>query len=156
MRILSKILISIWILALVTACYNVEKEYYESGNLKSKTKIKKGLKDGKSKYFYEDGSLSAIYNYENDKKNGLYKAYHKNGELSKVGFFKNDRLEGKVLQFADNGDTLLKHFYKDGIMELDIFYNKGRPRRIMDFNKGFMIVFDENGEIEKKVKIKER
>lgn len=132
---------------IITACHkqNVENEYYKSGQLKSKIRIKDGVKDGESEYFSENGIINARYNYENGKKNGSYEIYHENGKVSKKGFYKNDKLEGEVMQFVNNGDTLLKQIYKDGEIEIDILYKQGRPVRKMDFGLGLMTIYNMKG-----------
>ena len=69
---------------------NVYTEFYDDGNVKSKSEISKGIKDGK------------------------YQAFYSNGKLQINGKFKNNRKTGTWSYFDENGDLIRKEKWKDG------------------------------------------
>jgi len=59
---------------------NVYTEFYEDGNIKSKSEMLKGIKDGKYQAFYPDGKLQAVGKFKNNKKTGTWRHFDINGK----------------------------------------------------------------------------
>ena len=138
---------------------NYETQYYENGNVKIKSELKNGLRDGllilyypdghiKSKqiwkngeadgtslFYFENGQLETKLNWDSGKLNGSYTSYYETGELHKRGYF----LDSLLI------DTL-NFFYKDGKIMEQHFYGK-------EGNLRWYKKFSENGDIKDSYKL---
>ena len=59
----------------------IQKEYYDNGNLKTEWGNKDGKKHGWAKVYFPDGVLESVMMYENGRRNGQAKKYYKNATL---------------------------------------------------------------------------
>ena len=80
---------------------------YPDNQLKSKTQIRNGVKDGLSQEYYNMGQLKTLTNYKEGKKVGDYKMYYENGKLLEEFTYKNDKINGFYKEYYNNGQ-----FYK--------------------------------------------
>ncbi len=87
----------------LTSC-SLQKEIYESGNLKAKGKVTNKIKNGKWKLFYESGNLFQIGEYSNGKETGEWKIFHENGKIRQIGRFNNGKQTGEWNFFHSNGN----------------------------------------------------
>ena len=70
------LLVVVIVTAVSSVAYaNMERKYYESGQLKSEVRIKDGKNNGIGKNYYESGQVKAEVNYKDGKQEGIRKAY---------------------------------------------------------------------------------
>ncbi len=143
-------------LLLFYSCANgqVKKEYYENGDLKSKTCYKNDLKNGEEKVYYPSGKLKSVYNYKDGVKEGPYFGYYENGKLYRNGNNLNGHIDGMYYEFTNTGDTIFKVLYSNNRTQLDIRYEKNKPFRIMDFKNKWMTIYNEDGTVKDSIPIK--
>jgi hypothetical protein len=68
---------------------NVYTEFYEDGNIRSKSEISKGIKNGKYQAFYPNGKLQVSGKFKNNKKTGTWSYFDENGKLVRKEKWKN-------------------------------------------------------------------
>ena len=68
---------------------NVFTEFYEDGNIKSKSEMSKGIKNGKYQAFYPDGKLQINGKFKNNKRNGTWNYFDENGKSIRKEKWKN-------------------------------------------------------------------
>ncbi len=138
------------------SCANghVKKEYYQNGNLKSKTYYKDDLKNGEEMNYYPGGELKNIITYKEGKQEGPYFVYYKNGNLEKTGVITNGQLDGMYYEFTETGDTIFKVLYSNNQTQLDILYENNKPFRILDPIHKWMTIYNEDGTVKDSIPIK--
>lgn len=104
----------------------ITKEYYDSGALKAKGRMKNGLRDGKWIFYFENGKVFREIHFRNDLEDGEWKMWHKNGFL----YLEQMKVLGK-------SDGYWKEYYEDGSIKEIGEYKDGEYTPI-DF-------WDENG-----------
>jgi hypothetical protein len=72
---------------------NVYTEFDEAGNVKSKSEISKGIKDGKYQAFYPDGKLQVNGKFKKNRKDGTWSYFDENGERIKKEKWKNGQMK---------------------------------------------------------------
>ena len=72
---------------------NVYTEFYEDGNIKSKSEISKGIKNGKYQAFFPDGRLQIVGKFKNNQKTGTWSYYDEIGKLVRKEKWKNGKLK---------------------------------------------------------------
>jgi len=72
---------------------NVYTEFYEDGNIMSKSEISKGIKNGNYQAFYLDGKLKVSGKFKNNKKTGTWSFFDESGKLIKKEKWKNGQLK---------------------------------------------------------------
>ena len=72
---------------------NVYTEFYEDGNIKSKSEISKGIKNGKYQAFYPDGKLQVNGKFKDNKKDGTWNYLDENGKSIRKEKWKNGQLK---------------------------------------------------------------
>ena len=93
--------------------------FYESGQVKSQTPFKNGLREGLGKTFYESGRLRSETPFKNDKIEGVKKEYYESGTLQTEIFFHNDEAHG-----------LAKFYYPTGTLQGETPFSKNKPHGI--------------------------
>jgi len=68
---------------------NVYTEFYDDGNIMSKSEISKGIKNRKYQAFYPNGKLQVSGKFKNNKKNGTWNYFDENGKLVRKEKWKN-------------------------------------------------------------------
>lgn len=120
--------------------HGIREDYWENGNLKSKTFNIKGKLNGKSIHYYKSGKTKETNSLINNKFHGVLKHYFKNGNIEYTRnywngelidtcktYFENGQL--KLLQFFDLDTISMKksgtqiNYYPSGKMEAKIAYN---------------------------------
>ena len=71
---------------------DIEKTYYENGNLKSEITTNNGISDGLSKLYYESGKLKIVAKQNEGYPNGKWRYYNDNGQLLKISEYLNGEL----------------------------------------------------------------
>jgi len=77
-------------------------------------KIVKGKYDGPYKQFFSSGQLRTKGFYDNGVKNGLWESFHENGTLHSKGIYKNGFWEGLWVDHYEDGSIRSKGFYRNG------------------------------------------
>ena len=71
---------------------NVYTEFYEDGNIRSKSEISKGIKNGKYQAFYPNGKLQVNGKFKNNRKTGTWNYFDENGKTVRKEKWKNGQL----------------------------------------------------------------
>ena len=72
---------------------NVYTEFYEDGNIKSKSEISKGIKDGKYQAFFPSGKLQVAGKFKNNRKTGTWTYFDEDGKMVRKERWKNGQLK---------------------------------------------------------------
>ena len=91
----------------------IEKEYYESGQLKHASRFIDSLKNGEDVGYYENGQLAGKAVYKNGKINGPVMELHKNGNVMFTGNQVDGKLNGTATHYYDNGKPETESFFKN-------------------------------------------
>jgi hypothetical protein len=104
----------------------VEKTYWDNGNIKSVTTYKKSYKvgwkkvkttlipHGLSKDYYENGVLKKEDPYVDGNRTGVLKFYTEDGHLEISIEYLNNKKNGKTIYYDKDGTTLGIEYYKNG------------------------------------------
>lgn len=93
-----------------------EKEYYVNGNLKLITQYnKRNEKHGIEKFYYETGQLWSKTIFIRDRKDGSEKVYYKSGVLMREKTYKKGVLEGLERAYWENGNLMEELPYIEGM-----------------------------------------
>ena len=98
--------------------YNKLTEVPFTGKIDGKTtgSFKNGKKDGFWLDYWENGQLQSKTNHKNGKLEGSWVSYHLNGQLRDKGQYKNGLKDGSWVSYFGNGQLRSKGNYKKGIM----------------------------------------
>ena len=101
--------------------YNKFTEVPFTGKIDGKTtgSFKNGKRDGSWLDYWENGQLQSKTNHKNGKLEGSWVSYHLNGQLRDKGQYKNGLKEGSWVSYFGNGQLRSKGNYKDGILIAD-------------------------------------
>jgi len=72
---------------------NVYTEFYDDGNIKSKSEMSKGVKDGKYQAFYPNGKLLVDGKFKNNQKTGIWRYFDEKGKTVRKEKWKNGQLK---------------------------------------------------------------
>lgn len=127
----------------LTSCRKTIKEYYTTGELKSKYQIKNGVEDGFYKEYYKNGKIKVEVNFKNGKANGSKKVYFENGKIDwetfyvdgkrngiQKGYYKNNILKYSCPYKNDMQQGLAKNYYSNGKLESSCEYKNGKENGI--------------------------
>ena len=89
-------------------------EYYENGQLKTKSTIRGGKVEGRWEEYYENGQLMTRGTIRDGKPDGPYEHYDENGQLQTKGTIKDGDREGPWEEYYENGQLMTRGTYKDG------------------------------------------
>lgn len=136
-------------------------EKNEKGIVLEKGTYKNGKQSGKRYLFFEDGKIKTEENYSEGNFEGPFKEYFKNGNLYQEGIYKNNSMTGvwktyyetgelkEEVSFVDNNENgPFKEYHKNGKTKYEGTYKDG------DHEEGEMKVYNEDGEIIKKLDCK--
>ena len=143
----------------------LEKEFYESGKLKSVENYFEGKKSGEEKVFYESENsdesppIYGIFQWSESKRNGEAKIFYKSGVLKESSTFIKGFRKGEAKIFYESGALkylacfddyqvgLAKVFYESGALKViipeeedgegKIFYETGELESIINLKAGF-------------------
>lgn len=150
-------------------------EYYPTGELKSESKLKDGLKQGKESLYYISGHLQAQANYKNNLLNGEYKEYHEDGNiLAKTSWiygkrnglyeywfgnqqkqfqlsFVDDRIHGPYQEWYENGNRRSEGQWIQGLKHGSwVWYDRYGSKTLQQvFDAGVVISSEKFSEDEK-------
>ena len=89
-------------------------EYYENGQLKTKSTIRGGKVEGRWEEYYENGQLMTRGTIRDGKPDGPYEHYDENGQLQTKGTIKDGDREGPWEEYYENGRLMTKRTYRAG------------------------------------------
>lgn len=103
-----RIISGIFLLLIMSGCWEreVQRDFYDSGRLRSIATLKNGLLDGVSKSYYESGALKTDAHYKYGLLNGLAREYYESGSLKAQTFFENGILNGVSISWAEDGTEI--------------------------------------------------
>lgn len=162
-----KVVVLLFITALVSCSDNTKKEYYAGGKVKTEITIVDGKKNGPAKAYYESGELKREGTYVNDslegnvityfingqketetnyiggKKTGLYKEYYEDGQLKTEANLKDDNQDGLTKHYFETGKLKSEEYYKEGIEDgkMIFYYTDGKLKMDAIMEKGVTIYF---------------
>ena len=82
---------------------DVERSYYQNGNLEYEAEFVNGKLDGISKVWLEDGTLFSVSQYSNDHPHGNWKKFHPNGKLMFELNYEYGQKHGYEKWYYENG-----------------------------------------------------
>ena len=133
--------ISLGIFIINNSCDSVTvvKEYYSTGELKTETRLKNGLKHGFFKEYYKNGKVKLVQHYRGGIKHGREKFYDSDGAFSQTFKYNNGKRVGKAEIFYRSGKILEYQYYDaDGhLVDFERFYENGTRKNTM-FAIGFL------------------
>lgn len=88
-------------------------EYYESGQLYSKSTYDNGLRQGVKVLYYENGNKKSEMTYKDDEIEGIASYYNEDGTLKTTKTYIQSILHGEVINF-NHGKTTTSELYYDG------------------------------------------
>ena len=104
------------------------KEFYETGELRSEGKYKKGLRDGDWIFYYRDGKEEQRGGYYRGKPEGDWKWTYNNGQTWREESFIEGFEEGLAIEYNDTGKVVSKGNYLSGEREGDWILDLGDHR----------------------------
>ena len=115
----------------------VRKLFYPDGTVVIEENYRMGDFEGGWKTFYENGKVKLEGQYADNKMEGMWKGYYQDGNLKEEVLFKDNQENGAFTEYHKNGKLKAEGFYLDG-----------------DNEDGLLKLYDENGELEKKMNCK--
>ena len=86
---------------------DIEKTYYENGNLQSEITTLNGISNGIAKLYYESGKIRTKGFYIDGKENGIWNIYYENEILKIEGEWKDSKPNG-IWKYYDEYGQLVK------------------------------------------------
>ena len=148
------IIITICLIAFFSGCSkSIKKQYYSTGELKSKYELKNRKKHGMYFSYFKDGSIKKKIQYENGIKNGIYKEFYSNNTLKIKGFYRNEKMDSIFSYYYKNGKLKQSNEFHDGMLHglSKYFYPSGelKMEAISKFDSTiYYRMFNKNGSIE--------
>jgi antitoxin component YwqK of YwqJK toxin-antitoxin module len=115
-----------------------QREYYNTGILKAKVKIKNEKMHGLSYEYYPDGKLWRVINWENGRKEGFGFEYYKNGEIKTEVHYEDDIQTGEVSEYDSLGNLIKLSYLENGETEgtAFTFYPNSDTLLIANYSSG--------------------
>lgn len=117
------LLILAFIIISCSSNMNIERKYYDNGQIKYEFKGK-SKKSGQEKKWYENGNFKGVKNYKNGLKQGRETSYYSNGILLSISNWHKGKLHGKVKFYRNNGVIEYYFLYKKGQIQEQKWYDK--------------------------------
>jgi hypothetical protein len=127
---MKKILVFIIVSISLFSCRDVEKKYFDNGELMSEYQLNK------------NGSY-----------HGKYKLYYKNGQIHEVAYYKEGVLQGEVVRYDSLGNLLVKGKFLDGEKHGRVtnYYQNGKISNFITYNRGvehgWTKTYNDNGKL---------
>lgn len=116
-----------------TAYAEVEREYYESGQLKDETHYKDGKLDGIAKGYYESGQLKTEVHFKDGETDGIFKMYYEGGGLMAELNYKDGKQDG-----------ISKGYYESGGIEDIVTYKNGQKTNQKHYDRKGKLEFEQD------------
>lgn len=120
---------------------------YENNVLISDIEYKNGKEDGVVKLYRVDGKLYLDGIYKDGKPDGVIKEYNEDGSVLASNEFNDGVLDGRSVIYGENNKIVKEWYYKAGkeVGVGKVFYDNGGIQLEVDFDKGVLKYFYENG-----------
>jgi antitoxin component YwqK of YwqJK toxin-antitoxin module len=89
-------------------------EYYDNGQIKSKSTVNQGWGNGVFSLWYENGQKKREINTKDGKKDGKGTWWHENGQIYSQGSYKNNKEDGMMTFWYENGQIKQEGSYRLG------------------------------------------
>ena len=114
----------------------IDKEYYENGNICYEKPYKNGSRNGLCKEYYLNGNIWYEVEYKDGLRNGLFKRYWNNGNIYQEIEYKDGLINGLYKEYNKDNELIIYKIYKDNepifeIMDLDLLNNKQKLKNIL-------------------------
>ncbi|GJM33942.1 MAG: hypothetical protein DHS20C18_29430 [Saprospiraceae bacterium] len=94
------------------------KNYYKTGVLKAKFRLKHGKPDGEKLTYFPSGIIESKYTYKNGLRHGACFEYTKDGKVSSLNYCINDKtIYGKFYKYSTSGESRIENIF-DPIIKL--------------------------------------
>ena len=105
----------------------VWKEYYETGELRSKGSYKNSITVGKWEFYFPNKTIEISGRYNNKgRKEGEWIWYYPNGEILLSENWLNGELDGPYIEYDEEGEILAQGEYLEGAEEGEWFYRNNQ------------------------------
>jgi|GEM_PF-4224323 len=114
------------LVSVITSCTtnNFTHEYYNTGELKTKTQMQEGRKNGVQTGYYKSKEIMFIKNWINDTLNGKSESFFENGKLKSVYYLSDNVYDGEYSIYYENGNLKEKGNFENGnVVEKIQFYD---------------------------------
>lgn len=102
------------------------KEYYQTGELRSKGKYKNSRPVGEWKFYFTDKTLEITGEYNSKgQKHGEWIWFYPSGDTMNVAYYEDGDLDGPYVEYDEDGEPLVKGEYVAGYEEGHWFYRNG-------------------------------
>lgn len=91
----------------------LEKEFYESGNLKVKRTYLAGKLTDTTKEYFENGKIKSVIPYKAGTIQGIVTRYYKNGQFASITPYAEGKIIAFPKEYESNGKPLAKSHYED-------------------------------------------
>jgi len=112
------------------------REFYETGELRSKGKYKDNRREGLWIFYYLDGKIEQEGNYRIGRPDGDWKWYYKNGQTWREEIFYEGLEEGIAIEYSDTGTVVAKGEYLTGEREGAWIIDVGNHREEGEYRIG--------------------
>ena len=115
-------------------------EFFNSGKIKKKFSVKKGIYNGIYREYTARGKVLVIGYYNNGMKDSTWTNYYYSGEQKKISHYKNDTLTGKYFELLEDGNAKVSGQYINGEKDGFWVWNKNNGRKDIEgsFSNGKM------------------
>ena len=101
------------LLTVLAACSEVQKEYYDSGEIKKECQLRDGKIHGTCIEYYENGEVKVVANYVNGSLEGPIERFFPSGTIEWRGQYENNLLHGLYSAYSESGTLIQKgHFLR--------------------------------------------
>jgi len=134
----------------------IQKEYYENGNLQYERTFKDRQKDGIAKEYFKNGNVKVEVMYDQGEMQGEFKEYYPSGALKNVRIYVDGVIEGVTKKYNEDGKltaeltrdrgemswwlTKRYDYYPTGDLKYKYMYNQKT-------REGYRKNFHENGQM---------
>jgi len=102
------------------------KEYYQTGELRSKGKYKNSLPVGEWRFYFQDKSIEIIGDYDQKgRKVGEWIWFYPSGDSMMVAHYEDGDLDGEYVEYDEQGTPIVKGEYVAGLEEGSWIYRNG-------------------------------
>lgn len=95
----------------------IKKDYSKNGNIKLKSKMLNGFKNGEITFYHNNGNLKETSIFKKGKRNGSITLFHSDGIQCKMkGQYISNKRNGKFIYYDTKGKKIRKEYYENDIV----------------------------------------
>lgn len=131
------LIILISVIAFLVSCKNMERKYYESGELLSEIEHRGGVPNGEAKIYFKTGDLKIETHYIDNEIDGKYVQYDEDGKVERICHYSRGQLHG-LEEWYEEGKLMQKGNYIKGVLEGEMieYYPTGDVKAIGEYVNG--------------------